>query len=262
VVSVQCMSLFQLDTVRNSSIDREAELVLEDVREDLILMPDGGAREPDAREDLLEVFDIVRPRFNVLVQLLRDKPNGRGADISTGLGFLPVVLARCGLSVIGTERDPATSWFAQQHGIEVRPFTFGEGEPPFEPGSLDFVVLAEVLEHLKAPPIRTMGQMASLLQPGGRLIVTTPNVARLYHLQALAAGENFLEPFPEDTPSGGDPTDFIEHVREYSVREVVDAAEATGVEVEEVLMTGWGQGGYELLPNPYANEIIVLSGRV
>jgi hypothetical protein len=42
------------------------------------------------------------------------------------------------------------------------------------------------------------------------------------------------------------------------VREIVDAVEAAGLEISEVLMTGWGEMGYHPLPNPYVGEIIVV----
>jgi 2-polyprenyl-3-methyl-5-hydroxy-6-metoxy-1,4-benzoquinol methylase len=103
-----------------------------------------------------------------------------------------------------------------------------------------------------------LNELAALLRPQARLLLTTPNIARLAHLEALAAGENFLEPFPEDLPLSDDPTDHIEHVREYSVREVVEAVEAAGLEVTQVLMTGWGENGYDPLPNPFVNDIIVV----
>jgi hypothetical protein len=115
-----------------------------------------------------------------------------------------------------------------------------------------------VLEHLKLPAFLVLRELSGLLRHGGRLVVTTPNVARIEHLEALLAGENFLEPFPEELPPGSDPTDLIEHVREYSVREVVEAVEAVGLAVGSVRMTGWGEGGYYPLPNPYVNQIIVI----
>lgn len=252
------MSLFPLDAVRNASVDREVELVLEDVREEVQSFGFTPQRDPGDVQDILEVYDLARPRLNVLASLLRDLRGTSGADVSTGLGFLPVILGRYGLETVATEKKTEISRFAAEHGIEVRPYCLGRTPPPLERESLDFLVFAEVLEHLKLSPLAVFRELHSLLRPGGRFVLTTPNVARLEHLEALAAGENFLEPFPETVPRGADATEYIEHVREYSVREVVDLAEGAGFTVDRVLMTGWGDQGYNLLANPYANQICVL----
>ncbi len=252
------MSIFPLDAVRNASIDHQIELLLEDLREEVATFPFSADDELEA-QDVLEVYDLARPRLNVLASLLRDLEGKQGADIGTGFGFLPALLTRCGLTTVGTETKPQLSQFAAAHGVEIREFRIRQTAPPFEPGSLDFLVLAEVLEHLKLPPVAVLRDLVPLLRSGGRFILTTPNVARMQHLEALMAGENFLEPFPEDVPVDGDATDFIEHVREYSVREVVEAVEAVGLVVERVLMTGWGEAGYHPLPNPFVNEIIVVA---
>lgn len=253
------MPIFPLDSVRNAVIDREVELVLEDLREEVAAFPFWGEAAGGGPEDVLEVYDLARPRLNVLVSSLRDMEGRVGADIGTGFGFLPVLLARYGITTRATEQEVALSRFATVHGVDVKPYGIGKDVPPFGNASLDFLVLAEVIEHLKLSPIAVLRDLAPLLRSGGRLTVTTPNIARLQHLEALLAGENFLERFREDLPAGADATDFVEHVREYSVRELVEAVEAVGLGVDRVLMTGWGDAGYEPLPNPYANEIIVLS---
>ena len=246
------MSIYPLDAVRNATIDQEVEQALEDLRQEL------AAFSPADRDAVLEVFDLVRPRLNVLVAQLRDQEGKTGADIGAGFGFLPVLLSRYGITTIASEADVETSRFAASQGVEVRQYCIGKAPPPFSPSSLDFVVFAEVLEHLKLCPVPVVQELAGLLRPGGRFILTTPNIARMQHLEALLAGENFLEPYPEHVPPGDDPTDYIEHVREYSVREIVEAAEAAGLMIDRVLMTGWGEAGYDLLPNPYVNEISVL----
>jgi 2-polyprenyl-3-methyl-5-hydroxy-6-metoxy-1,4-benzoquinol methylase len=250
------MPLFPLDAVRNATIDRSLEPLLEDVREDLIRFPFpadiGGA------EAVLEAFDLARPRLNVLMHQLQDLHGAVGADISTGLGFLPVLLSRCGLHVAATELDQTICAYPRAKNIRTIPYAIGREPAPFPAASLQFVVFAEVLEHLKLAPVSLLRQMAALLQPGGRFLLTTPNIARLAHIDALAAGETILESFPADLPLDQDPTDHLEHVREYSIREVVEAMEEAGLIVERVLMTGWGQSGYEPLPNPFANEIIVV----
>jgi 2-polyprenyl-3-methyl-5-hydroxy-6-metoxy-1,4-benzoquinol methylase len=249
------MPLFPLDAVRNAGVDRSLEPLLEDLREDLIRFPFPAGIGGTAA--VVEAFDLARPRLNVLLHELQELRGTEGADISAGLGFLPVLLARCGLHVIATEDDSSMWVYARTRGIELRRYRIGRERPPFDAASLDFIVLAEVLEHLKLSPVSVLRELVSLLRPGGRFLLTTPNVARLAHLEALGAGENILEPFPADLPLDQDPTNHLEHVREYSIREVVEALESTGLAIERVLMTGWGAAGYEPLANPYANEIIV-----
>ncbi|GAC1444380.1 MAG: hypothetical protein NVSMB52_03690 [Chloroflexota bacterium] len=255
------ISIFPLDSVRNATIDREVELLLEDVREEVrsFTFPRDFV---GTTADIIEVYDLARPRLNLITSVILGRSLREGVDVSTGLGFLPVLLARSNINAIATERDLSISLFAQAQGIDVRRYQIGQSDKIIESASLDFVVLAEVLEHLKMPPRAVVEELGRFLRVGGTFILTTPNIARLQHLEALAAGENFLEPFPDETPIGIDPTDLIEHVREYSIREVVDAVEGAGLGVDQVLMTGWGQSGYDLLPNPYANEICVVIASV
>jgi 2-polyprenyl-3-methyl-5-hydroxy-6-metoxy-1,4-benzoquinol methylase len=249
--------IFPVDAVRNAPIDREVEVLLEELREEVASFPFAHG-DLAAPADVLGVFDVARPRLNVLVAALRTMSGARGIDLGSGFGFLPVALRRCGVTAIAAERDPDLCQFAAACAVEVQTYRLGAGSPPPAGSPFEFAVLSEVLEHLKLPPVRVLQEVAALLRPGGRFLLTTPNVARLAHIQALASGENFLEPFDESIPPGDDPTDHVEHVREYSVREVVDAAEGAGFAVDRVEMTGWGADGYELLPNPYANQITVL----
>jgi SAM-dependent methyltransferase len=251
------MTIFPLDSVRNAVIDPRLEPLLESVRMDVAAFPLGDGAQFGDVSDILEAFDASRPRLSVLASMVSDLQGKRGADISTGLGFVAIVLRQLGLKIVATEHDPGMSLLAHSGG-EVLAFSIGISPPPIAAGSLDFLVFAEVLEHLNRSPVPVIAELASLLRDGGRLILTTPNVARLQHIELLAAGENFLEPFDEGFPADRPATDFIEHVREYSVREVVEAVEATGLAVDEVVMTGWGDRGYSPVSNPYANEIIVL----
>lgn len=251
------MTIFPLDSVRNALIRPDIEPLLESVRAEV-----GAFRFEDQDgigdvSDVLEAFDASRPRLNVIASMTSDLRGRYGADISSGLGFVAVVLRRMGLNVITTEHDPGIDLFAQAGG-KVLPYSIGTSTPPIATGSLDFLVFSEVLEHLNLSPVRILTELAALLNDGGRLILTTPNIARLEHIELLAAGENFLEPFEEGFPADRPATEFIEHVREYSVREVVEAVEAAGLGVDEVVMTGWGDSGYAPRSNPYANQIIVV----
>jgi 2-polyprenyl-3-methyl-5-hydroxy-6-metoxy-1,4-benzoquinol methylase len=249
------MPIFPLDSVRNAVIEQAIEPSLEEIRLQLSNFP--FPESIGGTEAVLEAFDFARPRLNVLAALVRTMEGATGVDVSTGLGFLPVLFRHCGTDVIATERDVSIAAFASANGIDVLPYEIGGSRPPIPAGSLDFAVFAEVLEHLKLSPIPVLREIRSLLKPGGRLLLTTPNIARLQHVEALAAGENFLEPFPDDLSMSHDATDYVEHVREYSVREVVEAVEGAGLAMDGVRMTGWGRSGYEPLANPFANDIIL-----
>src|SRR5437588_8549239 len=113
------MPLFPLDAIRNAPMDHHIELILEDVREEIATFPFGESDEMGNVQDMLDVYDMARPRFNVIASLLHAMPGGSGVDISTGLGFLPVILTRFGLRLVATEDDTTVSRFAAEHGIEV-----------------------------------------------------------------------------------------------------------------------------------------------
>ncbi len=68
------------------------------------------------------------------------------------------------------------------------------------------------------------------------MLVTTPNIARQANIDLLQRGENILAPLREDAPADRDVTDFVAHIREYSVREVVDLVDGAGLRVAELAM--------------------------
>ncbi len=247
------MTIYPLDSVRNAPVRRDIEVMLESVRESILAHPWIDGTDGYRGSDVMEAFEASRNRLNVIGSMLSDLHGKHGADVGTGLGFATVTLRRVGLLVTATERELETGALAALGG-GVLPYDIGRTPPPFPAESLDFVVFSEVLEHVNRSPVAVLRELAGLLRAGGRLILTTPNVARLAHIELLASGENFLEPFSEDVPFDEQATSVVEHVREYSVREVVEAIEAAGLGVDEVMMTNWGG---PLHPNPYANDIIV-----
>jgi SAM-dependent methyltransferase len=58
---------------------------------------------------------------------------------------------------------------------------------PLEPGSFDVVLLGDVIEHLREP-VDTLRRLRRFLRPGGRLVLSTPNVANWAVRLSLLAG--------------------------------------------------------------------------
>lgn len=59
---------------------------------------------------------------------------------------------------------------------------------PYEDASFDTIVCSEVIEHLKHDPAHMLAEINRVLKPGGRLILTTPNIASVFALYRLLSG--------------------------------------------------------------------------
>ena len=267
------MSGFDISNARNAAFDREidaqlmtlAEYITEEHFPPVQDYRDLHPGEPDPAchlgPDAVRIsLHLARPRYNLMVQLLRPLKGAGGADISPAFGFLDVLLVeQYGLHIVATEHPqnfPAYTGLLRARSIEVRPWLLGRGPCPLAPESLDFVIFAEVLEHLKLPPLRTLREVTAPLKPGGTLLLTTPNIARQSNLDRLQRGENILEPYREDAPPGRDVTDFVSHIREYTVQEVVDLVETVGLRITELAMCNWMDKA--LHPDPLRNHYTCL----
>lgn len=107
-------------------------------------------------------------------------------DVGTAQGYLGAALALLGHTVVGIEVDgeaaraAAPAYGAMYHAdVASRPAL---AEAPF-----DVVVVADVLEHL-AEPAAALSWLAGLLVPGGRVLISVPNVAFVSVRLGLLAG--------------------------------------------------------------------------
>jgi 2-polyprenyl-3-methyl-5-hydroxy-6-metoxy-1,4-benzoquinol methylase len=106
-------------------------------------------------------------------------------DVGCSAGVLARELSAAGAVVDGLESDPLAAEEARQ---VCRQVLVGDLESmPLEPvqGPYDVVLMADVLEHLRDPEA-ALRRLRPLLAEGGRLLVSTPNIAnwsmRLLHL--------------------------------------------------------------------------------
>ncbi|WP_419816378.1 methyltransferase domain-containing protein [Glacieibacterium sp.] len=101
---------------------------------------------------------------------------------------------------------------------------------PSEDDAFDLVLFCEILEHMTNDPLAALMEIKRVLKPGGQLIVTTPNVARIENVARLIAGENLYDPYSGYGPYG-------RHNREYTVAELERLMNHCGFE-REILFTG------------------------
>ena len=108
-------------------------------------------------------------------------------DVGCSSGYLARPLSEAGIRVVGIELDPraaeaASAWCdtVLVGDVEVR-------DLPFPPASFDVVLCGDLVEHLRDPG-RTLARLRPLFRDGGRLVLTTPNVANWAMRLSLLVG--------------------------------------------------------------------------
>ena len=95
----------------------------------------------------------------------------------------------CAMAAL-VERDVAAHTAAREAEAYCEQVLVGDVETmelPFEPGSFDVVLLGDVIEHLR-DPAATLARLRPLLRPGGRVVLSTPNVANWAIRLSLLSG--------------------------------------------------------------------------
>jgi SAM-dependent methyltransferase len=95
---------------------------------------------------------------------------------------------------------------------------------PYDDSSFDVVLFCEIIEHLLTDPVHALTEIRRVLKPGGNLVLTTPNVARLENARKIIAGENVYDPYSGHGAYG-------RHNREYTQEDLFSLLTANGFTV-------------------------------
>lgn len=158
------------------------------------------------------------------------------------------------------EQDESVSYLP--HGADERVevtrhsylFNVEEDTFPFDDDTFDVVLFCEMLEHLLMNPVATLREIHRVLAPGGVLVVTTPNVARLENAISLVEGVNMYDPYSGFGPYG-------RHNREYTRDELHRLLEFAGFEVERSF-TADGHESTAAARGRYAAVMPLVAGRM
>ena len=113
------------------------------------------------------------------------KQDSKVLDIGSGYGFMRLPYEKNGFTTYGVE--------VSSHAAEVAKRKFGldtfigEISDLIDAENYDLILAYDIIEHIKAPD-QFFAKCASILNPGGFLVLRTPN---LFSLEAQAFGEKF-----------------------------------------------------------------------
>jgi len=169
---------------------------------------------------------LRRTRSALADRLHRILPPGPVLDVGAGDGTLAGAFVRRGREAVGLE--PYAS------GPHIRNAEIEEVD-----GTWSAIIFWHSLEHLRQPA-RALGHAATLLSPGGRLVIAVPNATSL---QARVFGDRWLA------------LDLPRHLVHLSPPALLSKVEALGLRVERVsymrggqVVFGWVHGFVGKLP--------------
>jgi SAM-dependent methyltransferase len=162
--------------------------------------PDGQDAEGTRLRDFYETPSVpvrsgqlrTRRLLHLLDGILRgaDGPPRRIVDVGCGDGMgtelTAALAAPAGHHVVGVDWAAGPLKRAAERGLTLVRGSLDTGLP-FASGSVDVVILSEVVEHL----VDTDGGIAELyrvLRPGGHLVLSTPNLAAWFNRGLLLGG--------------------------------------------------------------------------
>lgn len=99
-------------------------------------------------------------------------------EVGTATGYLSAEMARLGCAVTGIEQDQQMAELARPYCREMRVGDIEEMDFS-DFGQYDAIIFGDVLEHLRNPRA-VLEKMRSLLKPGGKMLISLPNVANIW----------------------------------------------------------------------------------
>jgi len=128
----------------------------------------------------------------ILNAMRREKEPVRILDVGTASGYLGKIWSGAGHYVAGIEFDPTAAQKAREYYdafqvADIENFAF-----PYR-GEFDYIVFADVLEHLR-DPAAVLERCIPALKESGKIIISVPNVANwIIRLSLLLGKFDYME---------------------------------------------------------------------
>lgn len=112
--------------------------------------------------------------YESVENILRDAKRGRLLDVPAGEGALAKRLIELGFDVSCSDLYPQ---IFKLDGVENRPGNL-DATLPYDNKTFDHIVCVEGLEHIENPA-NAIREFSRLLRPGGKLVVSVPNILNI-----------------------------------------------------------------------------------
>lgn len=155
-------------------------------------------------------------------------------DVGCSTGYIARELKKKGCHVVGIEIDEVAAEMARNYCGKVIVGDIEEvKELPYPDGYFDVIILSDVLEHLKRPDVVLL-KLKRYLKPGGFVIASIPNIARLEYRLKLLFGKFDYEDYEKSGILSS------AHLRFFTRKTARKLFETSGYKIIKVDTTGLG----------------------
>jgi SAM-dependent methyltransferase len=130
------------------------------------------------------------------------------------------------------KREQKSAWVdGKSFDVSVDLFDVERDRFPYPDGHFETVLACELIEHLLADPMHLLLECRRILEEGGQLVVTTPNIGSLTSVARTLHGYDN----PQIHTRYNRRQFGIPHVREYTAHELEAALIAAGFEIKTLI---------------------------
>jgi SAM-dependent methyltransferase len=182
-------------------------------------------------------FSMLRPDYvDDLIRIEKLHRAGTLLEIGGYPFYFSICLRKLGVDLTTVDLAPErASELIRKHSLRVVTCDIEREPLQFNDHSVATITLCATFEHLRVDPIFALEEMRRVLEPGGLLYLTTPNLYRLGNIASFALGRGLaFDPIREYGKLRT--VGHMGHVREYTASEIRRFLEGAGFTTIEVGM--------------------------
>lgn len=187
--------------------------------------------------EALEAMDAPAPPQRMLLcAALCYQPEGRHCDLGGGVSLYNAILRRLGMevTVIDLFGEEAREGRARLEALGVVTRAEDLYAAALGEGAFDGIGMFETIEHLPHSPKPVLQNVVRALSPGGRFVLSVPNMARIENRMRMLKGKNPMGRYDVFFRDGNP---FLGHHREMTMAEVGWLAKEIGLTDARVFTT-------------------------
>jgi SAM-dependent methyltransferase len=187
-------------------------------------------------------FEKHLPRLKRTLSLVpRPTGSGRALELGCYMQMTPLLRYHCGYSHVygadygaGETEHKAVRYGQTRFELDIDLFDAERDTWPYPAGHFELVLACEILEHMLFDPMRLLLEARRVLAEGGRILITTPNIAGLTSVARVLHGHDNPQIHSKYRIPEAMSRAEIQHVREYTLAELGEAVRSAGFEIERL----------------------------